>query len=152
MALATHMTGGIAWACLELGDRGGGVQGRECLSWGASVERHRQWSKNKETWPGIWHSKQWETLSRLPVIPASVCDGCRRVPTLLVLTRLAQSGGRLAAESVLGKVKAKNIPGRRERRGPRVCGLYAAPSLLGAGNHRALCWDPLLQMTESLDY
>lgn len=35
-------------------------------------------------------------------------------PTLLVLTtRLAQSGGRLAAESVLGKVKAKNIPGRR---------------------------------------
>jgi hypothetical protein len=36
-----------------------------------------------------------------------------RVPTLLVLTtRLAQGSGRLAAEAVLGKVKAKNIPER----------------------------------------
>lgn len=34
MTLATHMTEGVAWACLELGDRGDGVQGKECLSWG----------------------------------------------------------------------------------------------------------------------
>lgn len=40
-----------------------------------------------------------------------------RVPTLPVLTRLAQGSGRLAAESVPGKVKAKNIPERGERRG-----------------------------------
>lgn len=118
MALATHMTEGIAWACLELGDRGDGVQGKECLSWGASVERHRQWSKNKETWLGIWRSKRRETLFRLPATRASVCDGCRRAQLCVLTTRLAQSGVRLAAESVLGKVKAKNIPGRRERGAP----------------------------------
>lgn len=51
----------------------------------------------------------------------SMCDGCRPSPALLVLglvpTRLAQGSGRLAAECVPGKVKAKNIPEREERGG-----------------------------------
>lgn len=96
-------------------------------------------------------AQRWENLSRLPAISASACDGYR-APTLLVLTRLAQCSGRLAAESVPGKVKAKNIPERGERRGPRTCGLYAAPALPGSGNHRAFCWSPLLEMTEFPDY
>lgn len=29
-----------------------------------------------------------------------------------------------------------------------MCGLCVALSLPGSGNHRALCWGPLLEMTE----
>lgn len=70
---------------------------------------------------------------------------------MLWITRLAQGSGRLAAESVPGKVKAKNIPEREERRS-LGCVDSADPSLPGSGNHRALCWGPLLEMTEFPDY
>lgn len=33
-----------------------------------------------------------------------------------------------------------------------MCALYAALSLPGSGNHRALCWGPLLEMIEFPDY
>lgn len=47
------------------------------------------------------------------------------------MTRLAQGSGRLAAEAVLGKVKAKNIPEREERGG--ASGVWTLCSSIPAG-------------------
>lgn len=50
-----HGTGDIARACLELGARG---WGKVCLSWGDSVERHRQWSNKQRDTAGYLELKE----------------------------------------------------------------------------------------------
>lgn len=78
-----------------------------------------------------------------------VPSGCRVSPNSGSVDHEAGTGrgsGRLVAESVQGKVKAKNIPKREGRGGALGCGLCPAPPLPAE-----VLRGPLLEMTEFPD-